>query len=57
MVFLDRSGRIRVYRKVMILSYEDVHFVVVILCCENNYRATFISFCDHCIIIAEFCFY
>jgi hypothetical protein len=42
--------------KEIIVSYEVVN-LVAILNCENNYRTTFISFCDHCIIIAEFCFY
>lgn len=54
---LERNGKIHVYRKEMILSYDVGNLVVVILYCENNYRTTFISFCNHCIIIAVFCFY
>jgi len=50
---LERTGRIRVYHKEMILSYE---VVVVILYCENNYRTTFISFAVIALLLLSFVF-
>ena len=41
----------------MIFSYEVLYFHVVVLYGKNDYRISFISFCNHSFIVLEFCFY
>ena len=37
--------------------YEIVYFHVVMLYRKNDYRVSFLSFCNHSFIVLEFCFY